>query len=60
MVSEQEYWLACADKAYARAEGIDDQHARITMLRVAKGYECLAQHERERAEIPITKRREPK
>jgi len=50
---EQDYWLACADKAYARAEGMDELQARQTMLSVAKGYECLAQHERERAELLI-------
>jgi hypothetical protein len=48
---EQDYWLAHADKAYARAEDMDDPHARRTMLRVAKGYACLAHHERERAEL---------
>src|SRR5215469_7834525 len=36
---EQDYWLACADKAYARAEGMDDPNVRLTMLSVAKGYE---------------------
>jgi hypothetical protein len=52
---EQDYWLACAGKAYARAEGMDDPHARLTLLRVAKGYEC---HERERTElINIVKKR---
>jgi hypothetical protein len=50
---EQEYWLACAEKAYARAEGMDDQQARLTMLSVAKGYECLARHEQERGEFLI-------
>jgi hypothetical protein len=48
---EQDYWLAHADKAYARAEDMDDPNARLTMLSVAKGYECLAQHEQERAEL---------
>jgi hypothetical protein len=48
---EEDYWLACAGKAYARAEGLDERHARLTMLSVAKGYECLAHHERERAEL---------
>jgi hypothetical protein len=50
---ELDYWLACAEKAYARAEGMDDRQARLTMLSVAKSYECLAQHERERAEFLI-------
>jgi len=58
---EQDYWLACADKAYARAEGMDDPNVRLTMLSVAKGYECLAQHERERAELlNIIKKRDSK
>jgi hypothetical protein len=48
---ECDYWLACAGKAYARSEGIDDPRARQIMLRVAKGYECLALRERKRAEF---------
>jgi hypothetical protein len=46
---DQDYWLACADKA--RTEGIRDPRARLTMLRVAKGYERLAQHAQQRAEL---------
>jgi hypothetical protein len=58
---EHDYWLAHADKAYARAEGMVDHHARLTMLSVAKGYACLAQHERERAELPVViKKRDSK
>jgi hypothetical protein len=44
---EQDYWLARADKA--RADGMREPHARLTLLRVAKGYERLAQHAQERA-----------
>jgi hypothetical protein len=50
---EENYWLACASKAYARAEGLDERDARLTMLSVAKGYECLAHHERQRAELVL-------
>jgi hypothetical protein len=42
-----DYWLACADRA--RADGIREPRTRLTMLRVAKGYERLAQHAQERA-----------
>jgi hypothetical protein len=49
---ELDYWLACADKA--RAEGIREPRARLTMLRVAKGYERLAQHVQERAKLLAT------
>jgi hypothetical protein len=45
---ELDYWLECADKA--RADGRRDPHARPVMLCVAKGYERLAQHTRQRAE----------
>jgi hypothetical protein len=50
---EHDYWLACAEKAYACVEGMEDPGARLTMLPVAKGYECLARFERERSEFPI-------
>jgi len=54
---EQDYWLACAGKAYARAEEMADPNARQTMLSVAKAYECLAQHERKRAEFLVVIRK---
>lgn len=46
---DQDYWQARADKA--RAEGRCDPRARLTMLRIAKGYERLAKHAQDRAEL---------
>jgi len=46
---EKDYWLACADKA--RAEGMHDRRAKLIMISIAKGYERLAHHAQQRAEL---------
>jgi len=56
---EQDYWLACADKA--RADGRRDPLAKPVMLCVAKGYDRLAQHAQQRAEfLAATEKRHSK